>query len=51
MDGSLWKPPHLVKLQKIKGKSGIHLFNAKERKKERKRNMKHTGQLKGNVRY
>ena len=41
----------ILKLQKIKGKSGIHLFNAKERKKERKRNMKHMGQLKGNVRY
>ena len=51
MDGSLLKPPHLVKLQKIKGKSGINLFNTKGRKKERKRNMKHTGQLKGNVRY
>lgn len=48
------KTPHLVKLLKIKGKGkfGIitDLFNTKERGKERKNNIKHMGQLKGNSR-
>ena len=46
MDGRLWKPPHLVKLQKIKGKSGINLFNTKERKKGEKKEHEALGSIK-----